>query len=157
MVRFFLSGCIIALLVLPFYQASAISVVRQSPVSLQSFIPYADTAKTDSIRNVTKAQEPAPDDFIPVEREPIVDLNALTQRVIYPAYAKQEGIEGRVTLRVLIDTTGKPIKYRIDDSDNEYLNKAAIDAVMGSSYIPAIQKGKTVACWVSIPITFKLR
>lgn len=157
MFRFFLSVCAVALLVALSYQASATSVLRQSSVSLQSFITYTDTAKTDSSRNVKEAQEPAPDDFIPVEREPIVDLNALAQRVIYPDYAKQEGIEGRVTLRVLIDTTGKPIKYRIDDSNNEYLNKAAIDAVMGSSYIPAIQKGKTVACWVSIPITFKLR
>lgn len=123
----------------------------------EDFGGFADNIKTDENLNVKKEEEPDPDDFIPVEKEPYVDLAALQKKVQYPEMAKRAQIEGRVTIRVLVGKDGKPKKFRIDDSDNDILNKAASDAVMSSTFPPGIQNGSPVECWVSIPITFKLR
>lgn len=119
---------------------------------------FASNIKTDENLNVKKEEpEPDPDDFVAVEKEPYVDLVALQKKVIYPEMAKRAGIEGRVTIRVLVGKDGKPRRFRIDDSDNDILNKAASDAVMSSTFPPGIQNGQPVECWVSIPITFKLK
>ncbi len=118
---------------------------------------FASNIKSDEPIKVQKEAEPDPDDFIPVEKEPYVDLGALQRKVQYPEMAKRAGIEGRVTIRILVGKDGKPKKYRIEDSDNDILNKAAADAAMSSTFTPGIQNNSPVECWISIPITFKLK
>jgi protein TonB len=97
-----------------------------------------------------------PDEFIPVEKPPIVDLQKLAKSVIYPDLAKRGGIEGKVIIKVLIGKDGLPQKTILDHSDNRIFDTAAITAVMAATYTPAIAEGKPIACWVSIPVTFKL-
>lgn len=101
--------------------------------------------------------EPNIDDFIPVEKEPVVDLVELQKKIVYPEMARKAGIEGRVIVRVLVDKTGKPVKSVVQYSDSQMLDQAAKNAVMKSIFTPAIQNGQPISCWVSIPITFKLR
>ena len=100
---------------------------------------------------------PGIDDFIPVEKEPVVDLGELQRRIIYPEMARKAGIEGKVIVRVLVGKDGKPMKSVVQNSDSQMLDQAAKDAVMKSIFTPAIQNGQPITCWVSIPITFKLR
>lgn len=100
---------------------------------------------------------PPDDTFIPVEKEPYVDLAELQKKVIYPEMARRAGIEGRVIIRVYVDKTGKPVKYKIEATDSQMLNQAAIDAVMKTTFTPAIQNGQPIGCWVTIPIQFKLK
>ena len=102
-------------------------------------------------------QEPNIDDFIPVEKEPVVDLVELQKKIIYPEMARKAGIEGRVIVRVLVDRAGKPVRSVVQYSDSQMLDQAAKNAVMKSVFTPAIQNGQPISCWVSIPITFKLR
>jgi protein TonB len=105
-----------------------------------------------------KEKEPEPDEFIPVEKEPGVDYSRLQGLVKYPDLAKRAGIEGRVVLRVLIDKDGAVRKLFIEDSENELLNSAAIDAVKAyGRFKPAIQNQEPIMCWISIPIQFRLR
>jgi protein TonB len=104
-----------------------------------------------------KEEEPNIDEFIPVEKEPYIDLADLQKRIVYPEMARKAGIEGQVVVRVLVDKNGKPKKVVVQSSDSQMLNQAAIDAVMKSTFTPAIQNGQPVMCWVSIPIRFKLR
>ncbi|NLO19929.1 MAG: energy transducer TonB [Ignavibacteria bacterium] len=100
---------------------------------------------------------PRSDEFIPVEKEPGVDLAELQKRVVYPDMARQLGIEGRVVIRVYVDKTGKPLRTEVLSTDSDMLNKAAIDAIMKTTFTPAIQNKQAIGCWVSIPISFKLR
>lgn len=102
---------------------------------------------------------PEPDEFIPVEKEPQVSsLQDLMKLVVYPEVAKRAGIEGLVTVQVLISKTGKPIKAQILASENSNLNQAAIDAAMKyDGYTPAIQNDQPVNCWMILPINFQLR
>jgi periplasmic protein TonB len=107
--------------------------------------------------NVTQAEEePAVDEFIDLAEQPATDLADLKKRVQYPEIAKKMGIEGKVSVRVLIDPKGKPTKYVIDYSDNKMLEDAAVKAVMSSDFTPGIQNGMPVKAWVSVPVEFKL-
>ena len=106
---------------------------------------------------VKTEEEPDINAFIAVEQEPGVDLGELQKKIVYPDVAKKAGIEGRVTIRVLVGKDGKPKKCEVEASDSEVLNRAAKDAVMKSVFTPAVQNGSPTTCWVSIPINFKLR
>lgn len=101
---------------------------------------------------------PEIDEFIEVEQDPKVDLAKLQKLVVYPDLAVKAEIEGRVIVRILIDSTGNVRKIVIEDSDNVILNDAAIDAVKKyGKFSPAIFKGKPITCWLSIPITFRIK
>lgn len=104
-------------------------------------------------------EEPDPDEFIAVEKEPVVDLKDIQSRAVYPEIAKRAGVEGKVTLRVLVGKDGKPKKAEVLQSDNEWFNESAIKAVMHPKtvFTPAIQNGQALMVWVTIPIAFKLR
>lgn len=108
-------------------------------------------------QNYQKEDYPAEDAFIPVEKEPYIDLAELQKKVVYPEMARRANIEGKVTIRVLVDKNGKPKKTIIQQSDSKMLDQAAVEAVMKSVFTPAIQNQQPITCWVSIPILFKLR
>jgi len=102
-------------------------------------------------------EEPGIDDFIPVEKEPVVDLVDLQRSIVYPEMARKAGIEGQVIVRVLVGKDGKPKKSVVQYTDSQMLDKAAKEAVMKQVFTPAIQNGQPITCWVSIPIKFRLR
>lgn len=102
-------------------------------------------------------KEPDPYEFVAVEREPSLDMNELRRRLEYPELARRAGIQGKVYIRVLVGTDGKPKRYIVEHSDNELLTEAAVKAVMSMTFTPAIQNGQPIAVWVSIPIDFRLR
>ncbi len=91
-----------------------------------------------------------------VSETPNVDISEISQNIVYPNIAKKAGIEGLVLLSVLIGPDGNIQKLKVDHSDNVLLNQAAISAVKKSTYTPAIQNGSPCACWISIPIEFRL-
>lgn len=130
-----------------------------SGIDLGGFASNIDFDKTTTKVDVkVKEKEPEPDEFIPVEKEPGVDYARLQSLVVYPDLAKRAGIEGRVTIRVLIDKDGSVRKYFIEDSDNSLLNEAAENAIKAyGKFKPAIQNQEPIMCWISIPIQFKLR
>ncbi|MFP4527075.1 MAG: energy transducer TonB [Candidatus Kapaibacterium sp.] len=101
--------------------------------------------------------EPGIEVFTPVDRQPMVDLADLQKNVVYPELARRAGIEGTVVLRVLIDTDGLVRRMAVLATDSELLNEAAMNAVIKSTFTPAIQNSEPVMCWVNIPIRFRLR
>lgn len=120
---------------------------------------YAQNDRTDIPKvssSVVSDSIPAPDEFIPAEKYPECDMGALRKSIVYPEDARRKGIEGEVIVRALIDEEGKQTKTLIEHSDNSLLNDAALNAVKQTKFTPAIQKGKSIKCWVSIPIRFKL-
>lgn len=105
-----------------------------------------------------KEKEPDPEEFIPVEKEPGVDYAKLQSLVEYPDLARRAGVEGRVTVRVLVDKDGSIKRMFVEASDNELLNEAAITAIKKyGRFTPAIQNDQPIMVWISIPIQFKLR
>lgn len=88
--------------------------------------------------------------------EPTFAYDELQSRVVYPEDARQAGIRGRVIVRVLVDDSGTPIAHSILESAHALLTEAAIEALMNTRFVPAQRDGKSVTCWVYVPVTFKL-
>lgn len=109
----------------------------------------------DNIHNF-RNNEDENDDF--VELEPKLDMAKLQSLIEYPSIALKSNIEGRVVIKVLIKKDGYISKYVVEHSENVILNKAAIDALLKyGKFVPAFQNGKNIDCWLSVPITFRLR
>lgn len=104
-----------------------------------------------------KEPDPTVDETIAVNKQPYVDGVLIQSNLVYPELAKKAGIEGKVTLRVLIRKNGKAKKFIVETTDSELFNKSAGDAVMKSQFLPALQNGKPIACWLSVPISFKIK
>jgi TonB family protein len=97
-------------------------------------------------------------EFIFVEKEPVVDMQKLHRSIVYPYLARKAGVQGKVLVSVLISSTGNVLKSRIEDSENQLLNNAAIEAIMTPGlFTPAMQDNRPVKCWITIPISFKLK
>ena len=120
-----------------------------------------NTEKTSqkTTQNVLKDEEVMPnmDEFIEFEKEPTVDIAELSKNIVYPEDAKRDFLEGKVVLSIYIDKFGKVKKVVVRESTSTIFNNAAIDAVNKTKFSPAIQKGQPVACWIQIPIIFKLK
>ena len=110
-----------------------------------------------SIRIVDVQQDLSdPYDFVPVDKEPYIDLKILYSAITYPSEARRLGIEGRVTVRVLVGKSGIPKSYIVESADSPLLVAEAVRLVMNATFAPATQNGQIIDCWVSIPIIFKL-
>jgi len=122
-----------------------------------------DDLPTDAGLNVQKEEEPSPDEFIVTDQDynEVVSrvLGDLQRRVVYPEMARRAGVEGRVSVKVLIGKDGRPKPGRtiIEETASELLNPAAVKAIMAQVFPPATQNGQPVEVWVVIPIVFRLR
>jgi TonB family protein len=74
----------------------------------------------------------------------------------YPAEAKAKRIEGKVTLALMLDTNGNVQQVRVERTDSELLNEAAIAAMNSARFSPAREGGKAVKAWYQQTLTFKL-
>jgi TonB family protein len=80
-----------------------------------------------------------------------------TPRPVYPESARNEGREGRVLLRVLVDDHGRSKQVEINNSSgSEALDRAAAEAIKRWRFIPARYGDKAVESWIRIPIDFSL-
>ena len=122
-----------------------------------------DDLPTDAGLSVQKEEEPSPDEFIVTDQDynEVVSrvLPDLQRRVEYPEMARRAGVEGRVSIKVLIGKDGRPKPGRtiVEETASELLNPAAVKAIMAQVFPPATQNGQPVEVWVVIPIVFRLR
>ncbi|RMG63293.1 MAG: energy transducer TonB [Calditrichaeota bacterium] len=100
----------------------------------------------------------------PEEEEPIVPFYALSEKpeVIkrvepkYPELARKAGIEGRVVVKVLINTKGDVEKVEVIKS-HPLLDEAAIEAAKQFKFKPGKQRDRYVKVWMTIPFNFRLK
>jgi len=76
----------------------------------------------------------------------------------YPARSRRAGEEGLVTVRVLVDITGRPAQVSLQKSSGHAaLDEAAMSAVRAAQFRPYTERGLAQAVWVIVPINFVLR
>jgi protein TonB len=76
----------------------------------------------------------------------------------YPSVSRRLNEEGRVILRVYVDTSGKPKEIQlVQSSGYQRLDQAALEAVKMWRFTPAQYTGQAVAAWVQVPVSFQLR
>ena len=96
------------------------------------------------------------DEYVPVEREPEFDQEALINSIEYPAKAAAERKEGTVIVGALIGVEGFVERVQIVRSDDPIFNGAAAAAVAMTPFTPGVANGKPTRLWVRIPVKFKL-
>lgn len=75
----------------------------------------------------------------------------------YPVFAKKSGYEGIVNLKVRVLENGLVGEVLIlGSSGYSILDEAAKKTVKTWKFLPASKNGEPFACWVNIPIKFKL-
>ncbi|NOZ35454.1 MAG: energy transducer TonB [Chlorobi bacterium] len=81
----------------------------------------------------------------------------IATHVVYPAVARENGIEGTVFLRFEVTKTGKIGKVELQKGVDPLLDNEAIKVIKTlPRFKPGEQNGKKVSVWYSIPVTFKL-
>lgn len=125
----------------------------------------ASNTPTDAIAGVLPgstnslpAPPPAPEDTAPVRVGGRLKEPRLTSKVlpVYPAAAKQVGLEGTVVIDAVVDATGKVTNMK-PVSGPVLLRAAALDAVRKWKYEPTYLDDKPVAVQMFITVEFHLR
>jgi TonB family protein len=93
---------------------------------------------------------------IPEESLPKFDLGKLRQRVVYPKVARDNNLEGKVEVRVLIGKFGDIERVEVTSSDYSVFEAPAIKAIRETTFTPARLDNTPVSVWMTIPITFEL-
>jgi len=76
----------------------------------------------------------------------------------YPYGAKRNNIEGRVVVRMLVTTDGRPTQLSINSAEPQgVFEEAAIAAAARWTFRPGKYKGRAVDTWVLLPFDFELR
>ena len=99
-------------------------------------------------------------EFVPYEQppQPVGGYAAIQKALKYPKTARKAHVEGTVILYVCIDETGQVVEVRVLKSlSNTGCDEAAIAAVKGVSWKPALQRDKPVKVWISLPVKFMLK
>lgn len=92
-----------------------------------------------------------------VEKTPeCINLGQVKASMRYPEVARESGIEGRVTVKVLINEQGRVIKVGTITGPDVFVDevRSKVDEL---EFTPGLQNGKAVKVWVSVPFIFKLK
>ena len=103
------------------------------------------------------AAPPAPPPVVPVT-PPIFNADYLENPPpVYPALSRRIGEQGRLILRVLVNSSGTADEVQIrTSSGHALLDEAARDTVRRWKFVAARRGDQPVAAWVLIPISFRL-
>lgn len=81
----------------------------------------------------------------------------IAEHIVYPAVARENGIQGTVYLRFEVTRTGEIGKVQLQKGVDPLLDEEAIRVIKElPKFTPGEQNGKKVNVWYSIPVTFKL-
>lgn len=91
-----------------------------------------------------------------VDKAPVaVNLASVQGSMRYPEIARSSGIEGKVTVKVLVGPDGSVVSVG-GFSGPDVFREEVSSKVMNLQFTPALQQGQPVRCWVSVPFNFKL-
>jgi len=88
---------------------------------------------------------------------PVGGMIDIVKRIKYPEEAKEQGIEGKVIVKLFIDEFGNPQSCKIIKGINPSLDTEAKEVLMKTKFYPGKIDGKPVKVQVAIPIVFKLK
>jgi TonB family protein len=84
-------------------------------------------------------------------------MDFFSRNLRYPASAVEKKIQGRVTLRFVVNKTGNIENIEVIRGLNEACDAEAVRVIkLMPKWIPGVQKGKNVSVYFTIPILFKL-
>lgn len=122
----------------------------QSPAMTQT--ESAPNTGTAQVTQTAAVQQPA----IIWEHHP--RFRTPPRPAVYPPRAIELGQQGEALVRVRLQPNGEAAEILLwRSTGHEMLDKAALAAVRGWQFLPAMRQGRAVAAWVEIPVRFHLR
>ncbi|MBT8399872.1 MAG: energy transducer TonB [Rhodothermia bacterium] len=153
-------------------QSSTSAATRHEDGSVESFgVPDARVLPTDdgSKRNGAPREEDVASsnlqkmrareavyEFVDSPPEIRGGLGAYYIRIEYPEEAVLKGIEGRLMLRFVVDTEGRPTDIRVLKSLHPLCDSAAVRALRATTFVAGSQNGKKVPVRMHLPVRFRL-
>jgi protein TonB len=102
--------------------------------------------------------------FVTVEKHPVFPggegalLKWISDNMVYPTIAAENGISGRVTCQFVVNVDGSVTDVEVVRGRDQYLDKEAIRVLkMLPKFTPGEQRGKPVRVRYSVPVNFKLQ
>ena len=82
----------------------------------------------------------------------------VNQRLVYPEIAKENGVQGRVTLQFTVEKDGRVTKVKVLRGVDPSLDKEAVRVVsMSPKWKPGKQRDRAVPVTYTFPVIFQLR
>jgi len=94
---------------------------------------------------------------VEVMPEPYGGMNAIYKKIGYPEDAKDEKIEGTVTILTFVDRDGEVLDAQVLQGIGYGCDEAARLAILYHRFKPGLIKGQRVKVQMEIPIEFKLK
>ncbi|MES9995488.1 TonB family protein [Desulfovibrio aminophilus] len=77
---------------------------------------------------------------------------------IYPQAARRQGISGKMVVKFLVGPDGRVRDIEVVEAEpSGYFEQAAVDAVSRWEFSPGMLRGRAVAVWMLVPLSFSLR
>jgi len=118
----------------------------------------------EAVKEEVQEEEPEIEPFIVVEEMPSFPggedalLLYIREHTQYPEIAKENNIQGKVTVRFCVTSKGSIDKASVMKGVDPELDKEAIRVVQSlPKFNPGKQGGKPVPVWFSVPINFVLK
>ena len=83
-------------------------------------------------------------------------INALAKSIVYPAEAKEDGVEGRVLVTFIVEKDGSVSNASVERGVDPRLDAAAVRAVDSIAFEPGSHEGAPARVRMTLPISFKL-
>ena len=120
-------------------------------------IKIDDSKINDKIDNEIKELVKDSYNIFEVEVAPeCTNLQQIRSEINYPPVAVEAGIEGKVTVKVLVGTDGSVMKVGTING-NEIFHDEVRDKAINLVFTPGLQNNKPVKVWVTVPFSFKLK
>ena len=127
--------------------------VQKQSISPQKKIEEKITKK----EVLTEEKEKSVYQSFEVEKAPeAVNLDQIRSSMVYPPMAIEAQIEGKVTVKVLVDVDGSVLKVGSVNGPDIFRDEVTTKS-MRLQFTPGLQNGKPVKVWVSVPFVFKLK
>ncbi len=94
--------------------------------------------------------------LIPEVMPEMINNSSLVDRIVYPAEARRNGIEGMVIVRMMVDEEGQVSRMKVLKGIGYGCDREALRVLRKAQFAPATFKGKSVKAWHTHPIKFKL-
>ncbi len=117
-----------------------------------------DGLEPDEADHSTRAMAVRQTVYEHVESPPAIrgGLGAYYINIEYPAEAVRQGIEGRLMLKFVVDTEGRPTNISVLTSLHPLCDSAAVRALRETTFVPGRQNGMKVPVRMHLPVRFRL-
>jgi periplasmic protein TonB len=118
-----------------------------APITASDMMGSGDSLVVDN-----SGRTPGPGEFVPFDELPVL---LSVQPPVYPEMVREAGIDGTVTVQVLVGKDGKVKQAQAIDGP-EPLRASGLASARSALFKPALQGTSPVEVWVMVPITFQL-